>query len=555
MFPMMASRTTAQPAATTDQPSGLLARMVPPMPGSALWGWLGPLLVTAFGAFLRFNQLNVPDKVIFDETYYVPDALGILRYGVEHNYVSARNSLLVRGNTHIFSTGGEFVVHPPVGKLFIAFGEWTFGVNSFGWRFAAALIGSLAILLLARIARRMTRSTLLGCIAGLLMALDGLEFVMSRTALLDIFLMFWVLAAFGCLVVDRDVTRARLAAAVDGAFGGTARGASPSADLAAAEPGRPAGSRRPGNRWPGIQWRHIPWWRVGAGACIGLALASKWDAIWYVLGLGALVIAWDIGARRAAGLPNDFAGTLRRHRWMPVWFGALPVAVYLITWSGWFFTSTGYDRQWAGQNGIHIPVISALASFVQYQKQMLQFHLGLTTHHPYQSQPWTWLVMSRPVAFFWQCPAGGTHGACASSKAQEVLAIGTPLIWWASIATLLVCVAWWLTRRDWRAGALLLAVAVGWLPWFWFALHDHRTEFFFYALEFEPYLILSITLCLGLIIGPARASAMRRTVGSAVVGAYLLGVLLNFAYLYPVLTAKIIPYTSWLSHMWYHGWI
>jgi dolichyl-phosphate-mannose--protein O-mannosyl transferase len=520
------------------------------MPGSALWGWLGPLLVTAFGAFLRFNQLNVPDKVIFDETYYVPDALGILRYGVEHNYVSARNSMLVHGNTHIFSTGGEFVVHPPAGKLFIAFGEWTFGVNSFGWRFAAALIGSLAILLLARIARRMTRSTLLGCIAGLLMALDGLEFVMSRTALLDIFLMFWVLAAFGCLVVDRDVTRARVAEAVDGALGGTPRGASPGADLAAAEPGRPARSR-----WPGIQWRRIPWWRVGAGACIGLALASKWDAIWYVLGLGALVIAWDIGARRAAGLPNDFLGTLRRHRWMPVWFGALPVVVYLITWSGWFFTSTGYDRQWAAQNGIHIPVISALASFVQYQKQMLQFHLGLTTHHPYQSQPWTWLVMSRPVAFFWQCPAGGTHGACASSKAQEVLAIGTPLIWWASIATLLVCVAWWLTRRDWRAGALVLAVAVGWLPWFWFALHDHRTEFFFYALEFEPYLILSITLCLGLIIGPARASAMRRTVGSAVVGAYLLGVLLNFAYLYPVLTAKIIPYTSWLSHMWYHGWI
>src|SRR5580692_10405906 len=193
MFPMMASRTTAQPAATTDQPSGLLARMVPPMPGSALWGWLGPLLVTAFGAFLRFNQLNVPDKVIFDETYYVPDALGILRYGVEHNYVSARNSLLVGGNTHIFSTGGEFVVHPPVGKLFIAFGEWTFGVNSFGWRFSAALIGSLAILLLARLARRMTRSTLLGCIAGLLLALDGLEFVMARTALLNFFLRFWVL--------------------------------------------------------------------------------------------------------------------------------------------------------------------------------------------------------------------------------------------------------------------------------------------------------------------------------------------------------------------------
>jgi dolichyl-phosphate-mannose--protein O-mannosyl transferase len=47
------------------------------------------------------------------------------------------------------------------------------------------------------------------------MALDGWN-AMSRTALLDIFLMFWVLATFGCLVVDRDVTRARLATAVAG---------------------------------------------------------------------------------------------------------------------------------------------------------------------------------------------------------------------------------------------------------------------------------------------------------------------------------------------------
>jgi dolichyl-phosphate-mannose--protein O-mannosyl transferase len=136
-----------------------------------------------------------------------------------------------------------------------------------------------------------------------------------------------------------------------------------------------------------------------------------------------------------------------------------------------------------------------------------------------------------------------------------VLAIGTPLIWWASIATLIVCLAWWLTKRDWRPGAVLLGVVAGWLPWFWFALHDHRTEFFFYALEFEPFLILSITLCLGLIIGPARASPTRRTIGAAVTGAYLLGVLVNFAYLYPVLSGQIIPYGSWLARMWYHGWI
>ena len=102
-------------------------------------------------------------------------------------------------------------MQPEVGKLLIAAGEWLFGLNSFGWRFSSAVFGSLAILLMCRIARRMTRSTLLGCIAGLLMSLDGLEFVLSRTGILDIFLMFFVLAAFGCVLIDRDISRARLA--------------------------------------------------------------------------------------------------------------------------------------------------------------------------------------------------------------------------------------------------------------------------------------------------------------------------------------------------------
>ena len=75
--------------------------MVPPMPGSALWGWAGPLLVTALGAFLRFYRLGQPRAVLFDETYYVPDAYGILKHGVEIDHVSNVNALLARGSTQI----------------------------------------------------------------------------------------------------------------------------------------------------------------------------------------------------------------------------------------------------------------------------------------------------------------------------------------------------------------------------------------------------------------------------------------------------------------------
>src|SRR5260370_13427814 len=109
--------TTSQAEAAAERRSprlsALTARLCPPMPGSAVWGWAGPLLVTAFGAFLRFDRLSVPPSVVFDETYYVPDALGILRFGSEHNYSSTRNALLQRGDPHIFTKGGEFVAHPP----------------------------------------------------------------------------------------------------------------------------------------------------------------------------------------------------------------------------------------------------------------------------------------------------------------------------------------------------------------------------------------------------------------------------------------------------------
>jgi dolichyl-phosphate-mannose-protein mannosyltransferase len=509
-----------------DQPSALARRLAPAIPGSPLWGWLGPLLVTAFGAFLRFNRLSVPHAVVFDETYYVGDAYGILRHGAEINHVKNADALLASGkSTHILSSGSEFVVHPPFGKVLMAVGEWLFGLTPFGWRFSVALLGSLAILMTARIARRMTRSTLLGCIAGLLLALDGLEFVMSRTALLDIVVMFWVLAAFGCLVIDRDRSRARLAAA--------------------ATAGPPDG----GGPALGIRW-----WRVLAGLFLGLACASKWNGIWYIPVFAFLVLAWDVGARRAAGCARPWRGALRRDaRWLPVSFGLAPAAAYIAGWSGWLASSAGYDRNWAAQHGNHTPVLSALDSLYQYNRAMWDFSVTLTARHPYQSWPWTWPVMSRPVSFFYREPTPA--GCGVKSCSQEVLAIGTPAIWWASILALVVCLAWWLARRDWRAGAVLAGVAGGWLPWFWFAWHDHRTMFFFYAVVFDPFLVISITLCLGLLIGYARASAARRAAGATVTGVYLIAVLANFYYLYPVLAAKIIPYTSWLSRMWYHGWI
>ena len=161
-------------------------------------------------------------------------------------------------------------------------------------------------------------------------------------------------------------------------------------------------------------------------------------------------------------------------------------------------------------------------------------------------------MTTRPVSFYYATPKTCGVPSCS----QEVLAIGTPLIWYGvDPGRCWPAWCWWLARRDWRAGAVLLGVAAGWLPWFWFALHDHRTEFYFYAVTFDPFLVIAITLCLGLIIGPARAAPARRAVGASCPAPTCSPCCWDFYYMYPVLAAQVVPYTSWLSRMWYHGWI
>ena len=538
------ARVAAAPGtAAADRIAQLRARLITPMPDDGIWGWFWPLLITVFAGISRFIRLSKPDAVIFDETYYAKDAWSILKHGVEWKWlgppqysVNYANNQIVGGHfsEHLFQacsgTGcGEYVVQPEVGKLLIAVGEWLYGLTTMGWRFASAVFGTLAILVMCRVARRMTRSTLLGCTAGLLLSLDGLEFVLSRTGILDIFLMFFLLASFAALIVDRDVSRAKLA------------------ELVVLEPGDASG--------PGLGIRK---WRVIAGIMLGLACASKQYAFWYVFAFAGLCIAWDLGARRAVGLRGCRRGAwVRDGKWLPVTLGVIPLVTYVLTWMNWFVTNTGYDRDYAQQHGINIPVISQLYSLYEYHREMVQFGVGLSVPHPYESQPWDWFVISRPVSFYWVSykDAAGLHPEppkVVGPYASEVLAIGNPAIWWISIPVLAFCLFWWLTRRDWRAGTALLCIAAGWATWLPFV---SRTKFYYYALEFEPFIIICIVLCLGLILGPAAASARRRTTGALICGAYVLAVLVLFWYFYPILTGKVIPYTDWLAHMWYRGFL
>jgi dolichyl-phosphate-mannose-protein mannosyltransferase len=553
-----------EPQTLSTPQLSLRERLCPPMPTDRAAGWLTALLITVFAGILRFRNLGDPPQIVFDETYYAKDAYSLLKHGYERAVVSVPegetpiDAQILDGRTDIFDVGPSYVVHPPVGKWVIALGEGIFGLTPFGWRFGVALVGTLTVLLLTRIARRLFRSTLLGAVAGFLLAIDGLAIVLSRTALLDGPLAFFLVAAFGCLLLDRDRSRAKLA------------------DLV--EQQRTLGTLRPGGPRLGIRW-----WQVAAGICFGLACATKWSGVFVLAVCGLLVVAWDIQARRIAGVRRPYsAGVV--YDGVPAFVRLVVVAVgaYLVSWTGWFLADNSHDRQWAAGQGD--PVIGlvnwqlpswlswlapdALRSLWHYHGAMLGFHNGLNLEespHPYAAAAYRWLFLGRPTQFeFSQIPVGegqdlpsGVTGTpeqmCGAARcARDIIAVGTPAIWWAGCIALVVLVALWLGRRDWRAAAVLALVGATWLPWLrW----SDRPIFFFYAVAIVPFLILAVTLVLGYVLGPPGADRRRRRWGAIAVGAYVLVALLNSLYFYPVFTGEWIPYDGYSARMWFNFWV
>lgn len=383
---------------------------------------------------------------------------------------------LLRYGVEVEGAQPEFIVHPPIGKWLIGAGIEIFGDNSFGWRIVGAVLGTLMIVLVALIAHELFHSKALTVLASALMSLDGLALVHSRTALLDNFLAFFILLAAYFFIKERH-------------------------------------------------------WLTGL--CLGLALGTKWSAAYFVLVFGAIAIYRVFTSASGKLLLKPTAITATQ-------FGLLPVIVYLFSWTGWFRSDRGWDRDWSS---------NPITSFIYYHKQMLQFHTGLTDKHSYEANPWSWLVMGRPTSFFYESPKGCGADACA----QEVLALGTPLLWWSATIAVFVVVGIWgkslLQRRIDPALTLIVSgIAAGYLPWFFF---QKRTVFSFYAIVFEPFLILALTYCAWLWLEKAK----NKRVAISLISVIFIAIALNFIYFMPLYTAEIITYDAWRQHMWLSSWI
>ena len=270
-----------------------------------------------------------------------------------------------------------------------------------------------------------------------------------------------------------------------------------------------------------------------ASIAIGLAIGTKWSAVYY------LVVLLFISLYRIFS-KHPSRELIRPTLIKFIQYGFLPVTVYISTWAGWFISNRGWDRQWSP---------NIVKSWIHYHSEMLGFHTGLTEKHSYQANPWSWMIMGRPTSFFYASPKSCGNDSCA----QEVLALGTPLLWWAGIIAVAVVIGFWIRSLIYRKSDAALNIAVlgitaGYLPWFFF---QQRTVFTFYAVIFEPFMILAIIYCAKMLLD----SSMKSGVSQALVAAFVAIIFLNFIYFLPLFTGEVITYDAWLSHMWITSWI
>ncbi|MBD8506146.1 phospholipid carrier-dependent glycosyltransferase [Hoyosella sp. G463] len=488
------------------------------MPADRLRGWMVALFLAVLAAITRFARLGTPTDggmPVFDEKHYVTQAWQMLRGGwVEENPAYG------------------LVVHPPLGKQLIALGEAMLGYSALGWRFSAAAAGVVLVVLVTRIARRLARSTLVGAIAGLLVLVDGLTFVTSRMGMLDIFLVVLVVAAFGCLVIDRDDVRSRFARAYEeGRIGASALGP------------------RMGVRW----------WRFAAGVLLGLAVATKWSGLYFIAFFGVMSVALDLAARYRYRVRRPLRGTLARDMAPALWaLLVVPAGVYLGSYWAWFASETGVDRHAVGRDvgtgGAWSFLPDAVRSLWHNHANILEFHAGLTNSaghvHPWESKPWTWPMGLRPMLYYF-VDGPEISGCGAASCVRAVMLLGTPALWWAALPV----IAWsaWriVAHRDGRHALVLTGYLAGFLPWF---VNLDRQMYYFYAAPMAPFLVMMVALTLGDLLRASARSEERRVLARLVVCCYLALVIVNFAWLYPILTAVPISEEFWQWQLWLPSW-
>ncbi|ELR97725.1 phospholipid carrier-dependent glycosyltransferase [Gloeocapsa sp. PCC 73106] len=138
---------------------------------------------------------------------------------------------------------------------------------------------------------------------------------------------------------------------------------------------------------------------IAAGVSLGSAIAVKWNGLGFLLGM--------------------FLVSLVSRKWknLGMYLGIVPLITYVFLWIPHLIMNSRYN-------------------FGEVHHNIVNFHSSIgntATVHPYCSSWYSWIVMWRPVAYFYE-----TTQIATEKIIYVVYGTGNPLLWWFASGSILI---------------------------------------------------------------------------------------------------------------------
>lgn len=325
--------------------------------------------------------------------------------------------------------------HPPLAKEIMAGSLMLFHTSEqWGWRVPGAILGVASIYLVYLLGKQLFRDATVGLLSAFIFSLDGLNFVQSRTGMNDIYLVTFMLASLYFFV-----KRSSFLSAV----------------------------------------------------FVGLALASKWTALYLFPMYGILLIAQVIKQKELQAHQLILGGLLL----------IIPVLLYLGSYIPFFWLGHSWNQ------------------FKELQWQMWYYHTHLKATHDYSSPWWSWPLNLYPVWYYVEYYSGGLIA--------NIFAFGNPVVFWVGFSSILTSLIEIVKKYSYGLMVCLIGYLVFLLPW---ALSP-RIMFLYHYSPCVPFL--------SLLFGYQLAGIKK--VNKPVFYTIVLAVIVGFLFIYPFVTGVPLP--------------
>lgn len=347
--------------------------------------------------------------------------------------------------------------HPPFGKTTISAGISHFGNNPFGWRIVGTALGVLLVPLAWLLMRLISGNRLGAGLTALLFCFDFLRYSQTRMATLDGIVVFYILATMVLLLVYGRLLTAPAASAT--------------------------------------------WKRVivlfCTGTLFGLGIATKWSVIYFAPVIAILFLCFLANRLLSMesqpgqpGHPGLVQKTLTNTRELGMGLLCFVVWPLLLYYSAF---QISHIRSGEGHT---------FADFWNRQVSMYRYHSELKATHPFSSRWWEWPIIKRPL---WLYSGNPSPAELGPTRVRSIVAMGSPLIWWASF----LAVAWCSVdgiKRLWRSlkgipettpgsgfaiFVVLLAFSGLYAPWI---VSPRSLTFIYHYFPAVPFATMALTL-------------------------------------------------------------